>query len=381
MADWAAVSSSTPRKGMRVRTRRSRTPATALARSSLALLAIALPVAFAGVRPASAGALAVVREHTAVPLDALHAPDLLAVRAADPTGEQARLAVDGRDDTVWTGRAGETQWKWAAAFAKPVHLGLLRARFGSSATSGVPTAFRWEVRSPEAGGAVCSALSATSDDAWSPLEDAGESAPATAGQPSRRSWFVDADACGLRLVVDRTNAGPPVLREVQAIESARDVLRVGRRERRRVLSGDVRGRRDRRDVRAALGRRARQDAVDAPRRSRRAAARRPRAPRPRLRRDERGARRRWSQLRDRVGAGSLHARGERRRATLRPGRQRAAPVRRIGPAAAATTRHAARAPPRARAAPRHDGRHGLERPARAGGRPRRPRDRGVPRGR
>jgi hypothetical protein len=227
MADWAAVSSSTPREGMRVRTRRSRTPSTALARSALAMLAIALPVALAGVRPASAGALAVVREHTAVPLDALHAPDLLAVRAADPTGEQARLAVDGRDDTVWTGRAGETQWKWAAAFAKPVHLGLLRARFGSSATSGVPTAFRWEVRIPEAGGAVCSALSATSDEAWSPLEDAGESAPATAGQPSRRSWFVDADACGLRLVVDRTNAGPPVLREVQAIESARDVLPSG----------------------------------------------------------------------------------------------------------------------------------------------------------
>ena len=38
---------------------------------------------------------------------------------------------------------------------------------------------------------------------------------------------MDADACGLRLVVDRTNAGPPVLREVQAIESARDVLQSG----------------------------------------------------------------------------------------------------------------------------------------------------------
>jgi hypothetical protein len=44
-------------------------------------------------------------------------------------------------------------------------------------------------------------------------------------QPTRRSWFVDAEACALRLVVDRTNAGPPVVREVQAIEAARDVLR------------------------------------------------------------------------------------------------------------------------------------------------------------
>jgi hypothetical protein len=38
---------------------------------------------------------------------------------------------------------------------------------------------------------------------------------------------VDHDACGLRLVVDRTNAGLPVLREVQAIQSAQDVLRAG----------------------------------------------------------------------------------------------------------------------------------------------------------
>ncbi|HTB78188.1 MAG TPA: discoidin domain-containing protein [Polyangiaceae bacterium] len=211
--------------------RPARAPRAVLARASLALVAVTLPVTFgvtfAGVRPAAAGALAIVRQRTSV-LDALHAPDLLAVRAADPTGEQARLAVDGRDDTVWTGRAGETQWKWAAAFAKPVHLGLVRARFGTSATSGVPTDFRWEVRPAGPGQAKCRALSETSDEAWTPLEGASES-PSTSGdvaaRPSRRSWFVDADACGLRLVVDRTNAGPPVLREVQAIESARDVLR------------------------------------------------------------------------------------------------------------------------------------------------------------
>jgi hypothetical protein len=222
-------------------------PVRSFARSSLASLARAastpgaLPVALfallglvglSDARVASAGALGVVRQRTAV-LDALRTPDLLAVRAADPTGEQARLAVDGRDDTVWTGRAGETQWKWSAEFARPVHLGLLRARFGASATSGVPTEFRWEVR-PAA--ATCGAApfagagaSAAGDDAWVPLEGADSLASPVdlEAQPSRRSWFVDADACALRLVVDRTNAGPPVLREVQAIEGAIDVLRSG----------------------------------------------------------------------------------------------------------------------------------------------------------
>jgi hypothetical protein len=195
------------------------------------MLAAGVSIVAPGEHVAQAGGVVVGRERPAV-LDALHAPSLLAVRAADPTGEQARLAVDGRDDTVWTGRPGETQWKWAAAFAKPVHLGLVRARFGTSATSGVPTQFRWEVRTAAPDATACSPLPATSDDAWVALEGAsegGDPVPAAAfsAQPTRRSWFVDADACGLRLVVDRTNAGPPVLREVQAIESARDVLRWG----------------------------------------------------------------------------------------------------------------------------------------------------------
>jgi hypothetical protein len=211
-----------------------------LARLALGSLAAWLPLALSG-GPAAAGALTVVRQRPVV-LDALHAPGLLAVRAADPSGEQARFAVDGRDDTVWTGRPGETEWKWSAAFAKPVHLGLVRARFGTSSMSGVPTVFRWEVRAPQPGATTCRALPATSDDGWVPLADAHASVasdlvppPLDAStppadllaQPSRRSWFVDAQACGLRLVVDRTNAGPPALREVQAIESAEDVLRAG----------------------------------------------------------------------------------------------------------------------------------------------------------
>jgi hypothetical protein len=198
-------------------------------------------LAISNVRDASAGALVGAPERTAV-LDALHTSSLLAVHAADPSGDAARFAVDGHDDTAWIGRAGELQWKWTAAFAKPVHIGLLRARFGNSPTSGVPTAFRWETRLPGGNGKTCPVPSVEStdssasppddarpqDETWVPLDAADQTASQAGGllaQPTRRSWFVDTDACGLRLVIDRTNAGPPVIREVQAIESARDVLR------------------------------------------------------------------------------------------------------------------------------------------------------------
>jgi hypothetical protein len=193
-------------------------------------LAVTLAIALSGTSRASAGSLVVGHERTSV-LDALRTPDLVAVRAADPTGDAARLAVDGLDHTAWTGRPGETRWKWAAAFAHPVHLGLVRARFGDSPTSGVPTEFRWEVRPSASGGKVCDPLSATSDDGWISLEGTDQTPPPRGdllAQPTRRSWFVDANACALRIVVDRTNAGPPVLREVQAIESARDILREGK---------------------------------------------------------------------------------------------------------------------------------------------------------
>ena len=192
-------------------------------------LAVTLPLSLVDSRHASAGALVSVHERTSV-LDALRTPGLGMVRAADPSGDAARLAVDGRDDTAWTGRPGEARWKWSAAFAQPVHVGLVRARFGASPTSGVPTAFHWEARPVEPGAASCTSLAPTSDDGWVALDAAAQSSAPGAellAQPTRRSWFVDVDACGLRLVVDRTNAGPPVVREVQAIEGARDVLRGG----------------------------------------------------------------------------------------------------------------------------------------------------------
>ncbi len=190
-----------------------------------ASLALAVPIAVCGNRGASAGALGHAHE-SAAELDALRTPDLLlTVRAEDPARDDARNAIDGKLETAWTGRAGQTQWRWTSLFAHPVHLGLIRAHFGGSSSSGIPTEFRWEALRSAVEGGACSAPAHESD--WSSLADAGDSSTSTVDQaePSRRSWFVDADACGLRLVVDRTNAGLPVLREVQAMQSARDVLR------------------------------------------------------------------------------------------------------------------------------------------------------------
>ncbi len=195
--------------------------------AAAACLSVAACLAMGRARPASAQALIAAPERTGV-LDALRTADLVSVRAMDPTGDAARLAVDGRDETVWTGRAGELQWRWVAQFARPIHLALVRARFGASATSGVPTAFRWEVRPPADDGRACEPNPASSEDGWVALGGASR-ATVTSGEPlaraTRQSWFVDAEACALRLVVDRTNAGPPVLREIQALEGARDTLR------------------------------------------------------------------------------------------------------------------------------------------------------------
>jgi hypothetical protein len=204
-------------------------------RAWLASLAATVPFALSGASPASAGALVVAHERTSV-LDALHAPTLLRVVAADPSGESARLAVDGHEETAWRARPGELQWNWVATFAQPVHLGLLRARFGNSPTSGVPAVFHWEARPASLDGGTCpgatrSGPAGAADPpyaGWVPLAAAEQTSAGDAlAQPTRRSWFVDAEACGLRLVIDRTNAGPPVVREVSAIESARDVLRGG----------------------------------------------------------------------------------------------------------------------------------------------------------
>ena len=162
--------------------------------------------------------------------DVLRGPGLLLARAADATGYDGSPAVDGRDDTAWAGRPGETQWRLTFLLTRAAHLGLLRAHWGQSPTKGVPTEFRWEVLGAGADASACDTSAATDATSWVPLEGTEQSSTLwgdPVAQPTRRSWFVNAHACGLRLVVDRTNAAPPVVREVQAIERASNVLAGG----------------------------------------------------------------------------------------------------------------------------------------------------------
>ena len=183
------------------------------------------------VRDARARALLFAHERTDL-RDALRGANLVGPRFEGASSHDPLAAIDGRDETAWTGRPGEAEWHLAFPLAHPTHVGLIRAHWGQSATSGVPTDFRWDVLRPSTGSATCEGAAANDDDArWEPLRETAQTRPLwgdSVAQPTRRSWFVDADACGLRLVIGRTNAAPPVVREIQAIESARDVLRGAR---------------------------------------------------------------------------------------------------------------------------------------------------------
>jgi hypothetical protein len=156
---------------------------------------------------------------------------LAAVCAEDCHDPGARLALDGSEETGWSGASGQAPWHWSVIFARPIHLGLLRAHFGRSPTEGIPREFHWEALVPSSGNALCDVPAPGDESNWSTIDGTRQAAwQAGVGlaETTRRSWFVDADACGLRLVVDRTNEGPPVVREVRAIASARDVLRDGK---------------------------------------------------------------------------------------------------------------------------------------------------------
>jgi hypothetical protein len=113
-----------------------------------------------------------------------------------------------------------------------MHLSTIRAQWGLHTTYGVPTSYRWEAlvaRDPSAGCARDNASAAESD--FVALKDGSEQlGPSRTPMPTRRSWFVDVEACALRLQIDATNGGPPVVRELEAIEGARDVLRAARAE-------------------------------------------------------------------------------------------------------------------------------------------------------
>lgn len=109
------------------------------------------------------------------------------------------------------GRTGPAAWSRVFPLPGPRHVSVIRARFAST-TSGVPTRYRWE------------ALDCDSR-AFVPIADASDEQPGgPAVLPRRRTWFVDVEACGLRLVVTATNGGAPAVEHVDAIEGARDVL-------------------------------------------------------------------------------------------------------------------------------------------------------------
>ncbi len=186
--------------------------------SALATLPLALS-------PARGSTRLTVHHTPSVLADALESPIRVAT-LSDNGSEVAALAVDGREDTAWKGTGDRGPWRWSTVFANPVHLGLLRARFGESPVSGIPREFRWEALVPATANS-CPAPAAVAEGNWAPIDAAAQAswqAGLGVAGTQRRSWFVDADACGLRLVVERTNAGPPVLREVHAFRSARDVL-------------------------------------------------------------------------------------------------------------------------------------------------------------
>ncbi len=200
---------------------------------SLVLVTAALPVTLFGKLETSEArseplSLLLPKERTTV-LDALRDGDPPFVRASDSAEGEASLAVDASAATAWSGRAGAKSWTWAASFTRPAHLGVIRALWGKAPTIGIPTVFQWEVLAPGPD-ETCDGTPPSAAGAWTPLSGADQGPAAGAmspAQPTRRSWFVDASACGVRLVVTSTNAGPPELRDVRAIESARDVLRSG----------------------------------------------------------------------------------------------------------------------------------------------------------
>jgi len=156
--------------------------------------------------------------------DLLAVPGVLAGVSAtrSRTPHTAALAVDGREDTAWEGApstASDSTWTWTARLNEPKHIALLRAKLGRSPTEGVPTVLHWEAR------ARCD-----ESDPFVAIADTAEDLPAATSKTfvlsTRRSWFVDVDACAIRLVIAKANGDtPPVLREIEAREGARDVLR------------------------------------------------------------------------------------------------------------------------------------------------------------
>jgi hypothetical protein len=114
------------------------------------------------------------------------------------------------------------------AFRAPVQVALLRAHFGKGPAVGVPILYRWEALESRPGATECSAVQQISQRYLTILGATGVRTSSVQagvpGEPTHQSWFVDVAACALRLVIDKTNSGPPVIRQVYAYQGARNVL-------------------------------------------------------------------------------------------------------------------------------------------------------------
>lgn len=166
--------------------------------------------------------------------DALHDVE----RAGDPTavgsaeGSSPLAIVDGDEGTAWRGDPAAKSWSVTVPFQRVVHLALLRVRFGDDAIHGVPAIYRWQVQRPDADG-VCQpgARFETVRDGY---RNDNQGIPFLHG-PShihalRQALFVDDDACALRVEIESMgqtfptlDPGPPVIRELRALEGARSI--------------------------------------------------------------------------------------------------------------------------------------------------------------
>lgn len=125
-------------------------------------------------------------------------------------GEPAHTPLPARTDP-----SGPEPWTWTRVFEGPRHVSLLRAQFAST-THGLPLRYRWESKGCE-GQAAFTAIEGASDDGDSGSGD-------IVVRPRRKTWFVDVEACAVRLTVT-SSLGAPALESVEVVEGARDVLR------------------------------------------------------------------------------------------------------------------------------------------------------------
>lgn len=160
--------------------------------------------------------------------DLLHDEDRSATPFAEGSAEgaSALAIVDGDETTAWRGDPSRDRWSITMPFTRGVHLSLLRVRFGDNAAEGVPLAYRWQIQPPVAGRCEPSAPFVTLRDG---RRDDRQGNPFLHGSEQihavRQAVFADEDACALRLSIDAMgpSAGPPVVREIRALEGARSI--------------------------------------------------------------------------------------------------------------------------------------------------------------